>query len=99
MKTIDLEEIILKWSSKNLQENGRSKKASESVVKNSIKGGHYWYILEAMKEACKQTLELAAENAVELIDETNGCRECGVNGVNKQSILDTINQIKYYANS
>lgn len=50
--------------------------------------------IEAMRESCRQILELAAENAVELIDDTNGCRECGVNGVNKQSILDTINQIE-----
>ena len=44
---------------------------------------------DVMKEACRQTLELAAENA-----ETQ-CDEGGETGfVNKKSILDTINQIE-----
>ncbi len=48
-------------------------------------------VLEAMKEACRQILELAAENAVceesQYGDEYN-CL------VNPQSILDTIKQIE-----
>ena len=60
--------------------------------------------LDAMKEACKQVLELAAENANlhhwdkhgrslitgNKIDFDN----YGGSKVNKQSILDTINQVK-----
>lgn len=53
-------------------------------------------ILLAMKEACRQVLELAAENA-----KTNCCYkldEWGMNGymshsVNKESITNTINQV------
>jgi len=63
-------------------------------------------IIEFAKEACRQTLELATENA-DLEDytdvEANNTPEdlCfiisiegRVWGINKQSILDTINQIK-----
>jgi len=42
-------------------------------------------ILKAMKEAIKQSLELAVENAK--------CLDVNRN-INKQSILDTINQIE-----
>lgn len=75
------------------------------------------WILDAMKEACKQTLELAAENAKLLIYKENmyissdnessiekeySHGEYDDNGpdyhvdvqVNKQSISNTINQIK-----
>ena len=55
--------------------------------KNSIK--------DAMKEACRQTLELAAENAdteKEILHESGVLKSVGV--VDKQSILNTINQIE-----
>lgn len=45
--------------------------------------------INAMKKACMQTLELAAENAKEVFDDVQ--REYVVD---KQSILDTINQVK-----
>ena len=45
--------------------------------------------LKAMKEACKQVLELAAENAT--YDFTENGR--GIY-VDKQSIIDTINQVE-----
>lgn len=51
-------------------------------------------IVSAMKEACKQVIELAAENAK---GEVLPMTETGVikySKVNKQSILDTINQIE-----
>lgn len=53
-------------------------------------------VIEAMKEACRQTLELAAENAiVNKSDCMIGCcPECGADGVDKQSILDVINLIE-----
>lgn len=55
------------------------------------------YVAEAMKEACKQTLELAAENAqwsrIEDCDPLTGFSYDSIQ-VNKQSILNTINQIE-----
>ena len=58
-----------------------------------------WYtnesILSAMEEACRQILGLAAENAEtekEMLPECGVLKSVGV--VNKQSILDTINQIE-----
>ena len=100
MEEINLEEILTKWVSYNLQQLGKSKEASDAVAKTSIKGGGYWYILEAMKEACKQVLELAAENAEEEfsdIQEWSEFHQKYINpicGVDKNSILKTINQVK-----
>lgn len=56
---------------------------------------YQWEILIAIKEACRQVLELAAENAEtekEMLPECGVLKSVGV--VNKQSILDTINQIE-----
>lgn len=52
--------------------------------------------LNAMKKACKQTLELAAEkaNTKDVEDCHTYCRECGGQMVDKQSILDVINLIE-----
>ena len=56
--------------------------------------------IRAMKEACKQVLELAAENAKteyksEMVDTPCGAKyNTGKNIVDKQSILDVINQIE-----
>lgn len=54
---------------------------------------------KAMKEACKQTLELAAENAEayiarELINPTKPTSMMEFAKIDKQSILNTVNQIK-----
>lgn len=79
MKTINLEEIFDSYS--------------EEV---DCDYSHYSYtresILMAMKKACEQVLELASENAsyIHEFDGAHGC-ECEVD---KQSILDTINQIR-----
>lgn len=53
-------------------------------------------ILNAMKEACKQVLELAAENATgDIFHGNDGYFEGKVSAiVNKQSILNTINQVE-----
>ena len=48
-------------------------------------------ILEAMKEAIKQALELAAENAKVSVEPVDMYRDAYF--VNKQSILNTINQV------
>ena len=62
-------------------------KHRQMFIKNSVK--HPDYIIDAMKEACRQTLELAAENAF---------AEEGVIGysweVNQESILNTIKQVE-----
>ncbi len=46
-------------------------------------------VLSAMKDACKQTLELAAENATEDLSKHNMSYHFNID-----SILDTIKQIK-----
>lgn len=48
-------------------------------------------ILEVMKEACRQTLELAVENARVSVEPVDMYRDAYF--VNKQSILNTINQV------
>ena len=48
-------------------------------------------ILMAMKEACRQTLELAAENATTLKDNDPNMN---FYTIDKQSILNTINQVE-----
>ncbi len=61
------------------------------IEKSNDKGELFHLIRYAMKEACQQAIKLAAENA-----------DCEIDGqehiekvwVNKQSILDTINQIQ-----
>ena len=57
-----------------------------------------YYVIEAMKEACQETLRLAAENADYGICQNDDGQEPWVHEsnifVNKQSILDTINQIE-----
>ena len=58
-------------------------KHGQMFIKNSVK--HPDYIMDAMKEACRQTLELAAENA-EVHEE--------LFIVDKQSIINTINQVE-----
>lgn len=54
------------------------------------------FIKKAMLEACTLSLELAAENAnINYSDAMIGCcPECGADGVDKQSIINTINQIE-----
>lgn len=49
-------------------------------------------ILIAMKEACRQTLELAAENAIIFLPSHSHLH--GTKNIDKQSILNTINQIE-----
>jgi len=86
-RKINLEEILNEEYNLNKDEDGN--------------GIYYkWEIIKAMKEACRQTLELAAENAKVSIDRINyGCiltefNKSSVCEINKQSIIDTINQIE-----
>ena len=61
------------------------------IEKSNDKGELFHLIRYAMKEACQQAIELAAENADYEID---GQEHIEKVWVNKQSILDTINQIQ-----
>lgn len=81
-KTIILEEIL--W--KSFYDNSIPK-PTHTLAKRTQKA-----VKEAMKEACKQSLELAAENAWcnHDFDGAHGCEY----SVDKQSILNTINQIE-----
>ena len=83
MKEINLEEIIKQYC--YVTQNG------QEDVHNSIS-----LVKDAMKEACKQTLGLAAENAKTKLKEVNpnSDRSFYRDVVNKQSILDVINQVK-----
>ena len=97
MKEINLKEILVKWVSYNLQQLGQSKEASDAVAKASIKDGNYWYILEAMKDACEHVLYLAAENAKikEIYNEAKKFEDYPFDVIiDKESILNTINQVK-----
>jgi len=84
MKEINLEEILKKSMGKNPNKYVFIPGDSASVEK----------CLVAMKAACKQVLELAVENAeinsIETSDDSSGF----IHEVNKQSILNTINQVK-----
>jgi uncharacterized membrane protein YccC len=79
MKKINLEEILDQCleTPENLESNSDNTKT----------------VLKAMKEACRQTLELAAENAT---TEHTTDRDTGwiISIANKQSILDVINLIE-----
>ena len=89
MKEIYLKEILFKevdkfrgkYSPENLYTN---KEIEDSPALESI--------ISAMKEACKQTLELAAETAY--IQDWYMDGKLVGKAVNKQSILELINQIK-----
>lgn len=84
MKTVDLEEI--------LEKNDVTMYSRFHDYET-----HYDNVLNAMKEACKQTLELAAENADIHIPE-GAYYDIYVNPdmieIDNQSILDTLNQVK-----
>lgn len=92
MKEINLEEILLKEIDKLREDFNDSDLYSSQEIKNSRE---FKYFINAMKEACKQTLELAAENAYVDNHCKTGCyMESDDFFVNKQSILNTIEQIK-----
>ena len=77
----------------------KNKLAFEEGYSNYFTAAQRNIIFKAMEESIKQTLELAAENA-------NVIEECKFNDihrendfgiiVNKQSILNTLEQIEYY---
>jgi len=81
MKTINLKEILR-------NSNVHVEFLKELVIPDGNNGTELDRVIDAMKEACKQTLELAAENAIVKK------KMIRTYIVNKQSILDTINQVK-----
>ena len=90
-RKINLEEILLEEMDKFRLSFPDENLYSTEQIKESLE---LPYFKAAMKEACRQTLELAAENAEtekEMLPECGVLKSVGV--VNKQSILDTINQI------
>lgn len=86
-KEINLEEILFVSKFKDLLES------EKQTIKDGIIVYSFDEILSAMREACRQTLELALENvrANVVIDNFDGTYDAIIN---KQSILDTIGQIK-----
>lgn len=104
-RKINLEEILFKHLSKAKEIHPNENWYSDEEIKNSPE---FSIFKDAMKEACRQALELAAENAeIEERDYRKNptkisnygeevCSEYeGIYyGVDKQSILDTIKQIE-----
>lgn len=89
-KEINLEEILRNKIGYLGNENNLTKLISERAVGSEV--------LSAMKEACKQTLELASERAKIISgshpDSKYDTRPVFTYEVDKQSILDTIKQIE-----
>ena len=94
MKEIDLEEIYISIDIEFCRSVGVAYQESNRPKKDDVS----WAIIRnAMKEACKKAIELCSENAITKED-------CVYNEVwmenefktiaDKQSILNTINQIK-----
>lgn len=82
-RKINLEEIAISIFPKDLE---------SGFQYNSFNNTLQIFIKKAMKEACRQTLELAAENAETKILHIN---QDYINyGIDSQSILNTINQIE-----
>lgn len=83
-KEIDLDEIIL---SHNYNFHSLTE-IEKDLVKKELLGYDYEDFKEILKKFAEQLLKLAAENADADIN------DFGEIVINKQSILDTINQIK-----
>lgn len=101
-RKINLEEILLDIFQTTTQGCSSSTQGLQLAI---IRNPDLNRIKNAMKEACKQTLELAAENAeVDIIDHeevdksklpgTDNFATLPIYGVDEQSILNTINQIE-----
>ena len=85
-RKVNLEEIL------DSQKMAISKMYLQGAVRmGKPVGNDYQKILNAMKEAIRQSLELAAENVDHLWDERT---DTELFDIDKQSILNTINQIE-----
>lgn len=83
-RRVNLEEILFAEANKLRKDNPKIDLYSNNEMKESPE---FAYFISAMKEACRQTLELAAENAITKWGQS-------VVKVDKQSILDIIKQIE-----
>ncbi len=95
-KKINLEDILFESKFKKLT----------TLEKEKIKDGliifEFDEIIHAMREACKKTLELAAEKTIELVDEKSErewCSDGYTTGmwkdvIDEKSILEIIEQFK-----
>ena len=100
-RKINLEEILFKHLSKAREMFPNENWYSDEEIKNSPE---FVFFINAMKEACFQTLELGAENADlsycenewEVPEGTinTGDSQYGYHYIDKQSILNTIKQIE-----
>lgn len=91
MKTLNLEEILRRHID-SLKDGSptRNLLSSNEVFQNDL----FDFFMNLMKDVCKETLILAADNAsVDKIRIGKFYAEYAF-AVNKQSILDTINQIE-----
>ena len=90
MKEVKLDEILFAELEKLREKYPKENFYSEKQIRESPE---FVYFVNAMKEACRQALELAAANG-------KSYRYVGMYGeteptfIDKQSILDLINQIK-----
>lgn len=82
-RKVNLEEILHQYCNLEVSEYT----VEEMILSNSNA------VIIAMKEACRQTLELAAENAKPIVRLDIEWSKQDIL-INKQSILDTINQIE-----
>jgi hypothetical protein len=96
-KKINLEEIIresiIEYLTPKLQNPGQALGIANRIIEKE------WYEKRAMLKFGKQLLELAAENAKTKYDENSYCGNTGSEYepdiiVDKQSILDTLNQVE-----
>lgn len=91
-RRVNLEKILFTETDKLRKDLPDIDLFSNEEMKESTE---FKYFINAMKEACRQTLELAAENAEtekEMLPECGVLKSVGI--VNKQSILNTINQVE-----
>lgn len=88
-RKINLEEILFTEADKLRKDFPFLDLYSNKEMKESPE---WKYFMSAMKEACRQILELAAENAeIDYVPDYQGGE---IAYINENSILDTIKQIK-----
>ena len=88
-RKINLEEILFTEVDKMRKDFPDINLYSNEEMKNSPEWKYY---MNAIKEACRQVLELAAENAKVIKNEHTS--QILSNLIDKQSILNTINQVE-----
>ena len=88
-RKINLKEILFTEVDKMREDFPDINLYSNEEMKNSPEWKYY---MNAMKEACKQVLELASENAKVIKNEHT--LQILSNLIDKQSILNTINQVE-----